>query len=787
MIRKVISVFLLLIILSGFTTPFVFAATNQTYRDAQCDLESQSLATGLGQFIVSNLLWGVAFMALDMTISGLETLTIFGVKVGGVAEPIDQAIDFIRNIWMQALIWGVVASFFNWFAGNLIEAAIELNFILTTENPLISYGGALVLQLANLGLVISIIFVGIATILRLQKDKFSADKLLFKLIIGIILINITIPIALFITNVGTRVTEVMYKASAPCPVNITRQFTAWQLKYRFSALLANQPKIPITPDKMSEVIEIQELQGPLPIQIYGEDASVAEERRMQEQKRKLEGQSSGFLRMLDWLINDFLSLLAGSAMSFVAALTFLAFGIFLIIRYVVLMLLIVFSPLIWLGFIFSDLKIEGIGNVWSGWWSQFLKWTFFGPVIVLFISFTSTYLYHSAGAERGSGFIVIAELIAVMLISAMGLYAAYKFSGAGGNFIMKAASGGLGLVANKAQGVLKKAQIGTQMRAEEERLKGNKGKARAFEILSKAQQATGTTFDLSKSSNLLEQVGIKPNIKAPNEKEIRKGILEKKAKELEYGKPKPGTGFGAGVGWQPTIAGVPITDEKWEGLKRGYVKDPKQALSFSEDDAKSLSKDGKKAFVSTIRELQKISASLNPKELSALRKHEKTFSPELSEAIMKDLKTPPSSISDAKNILQLSSDGASEIVRGGDNDIIKKGIETILALENELKTNPSFSLNKEELSKLKNIRKNFDEKITDYILDSLNPLVNPGSILDLSNKNLSQVAKDGTTMDKNKIEESLLEIAKYPTSPEQEADWNRIEAKISVHKHKNEW
>jgi len=805
MIRKVISVFLLLIILSGFATSFVSATTNETAREAQCAADSQNFSTGLGRFVTNNLLWAASFMTVDMALSMLETLTIFGWQIGGIVEPIEDAVGFIRNIWMEAIIWGVVASFLNWLAGNIIEAAIELNLALTVGNPLIDYGGAFILQIANLGLVISIVFIGIATILRLKEGAFSADKLLFKVIIGIILVNLTIPAALLITNVGTQITKVMYESSAPCPVNITHQFTAWGLKDRFLALLTNDSLSPTTPQEITGSIAQQELDsiagGPETdttvegTPITGEGMSRAQERRAEEQKRRMDTHARQFTGLLDWLIKDFLSLLAGSAMSLVAALTFLVLAIFLIIRYVVLMLLILFSPIIWLGFIFSDLKIGGFGNIWSAWWSQFLKWTFFGPIIVLFISFTSTYLYHSAGADRGGGFIIIAEFIAVIIISAMGLYAAYKFSNSAGGVIMKAASGGLGFIANKAQGVFKKAELGAKMRAEEEKLKGNKGKARAFEILSKAHQATGTGFSLKNYSRPLEQVGIKPTIKAPDEKEIRKDILEKKAKELKHGKPKAGIGFGAGVGWQPAIAGVPITDEK-KGYKAGYTEDPRQALSFSEDDVKGLSDNGKKAFITAIRELQKISSSLNPKELSVLRKHEKTFSPQISEAIMKDLIAPPALVSgvtmsadqlnEAKNILQLSNEGLSEITRNGANDTIEKGVQTILALENELKANPS-SFNKEELSKLKNIRKNFDEKITNYILDSLDPLANPESVLDLSNKNLSQISKDGTTMDKNKLEESLFELMKRPLNPDQESNWNRIDAKINVQKHKKEW
>ena len=799
MIRKAVSVFLLLIILSGSVAPFVSANTNQADRDAQCSADAQTFSTGLGGFVVDNLLWGAAFMGIDMLTSFLETLTIFGWKVGGAIEPLEQAIGFVRNIWMEALIWGVIASFFNWFAGSLIEAGIALNLTLSAGNPLIAYGGRIILQIVNLGLVLSIIFIGIATILRLQQNKFSADKLLIKLIIGIIFVNLTIPAAISIAGVGTIVTDVMYRSSAPCPTNITHQFTAWGLKARFATLLRGGEQAPATieePPNISQ--EFDDL-------LLGEDLSYAERRRLDRQRGRIAGQASAFTGILGGLTADFLALMAGSAMSFVAALTFLAFAIFLLIRFVVLMLLITFSPLIWFGFIFSDLKISSFGNLWSGWWSQFLKWTFFGPIIVLFLAFVSEYLYSITAnpiilpGTPGftQNFIQVAQLLAVLLISAIGLYAAFKFSGAAGNMVMQAASGGLGFVASKAQGVFKKAQIGADMRAKE--LKDtNPNKAKAFALLSRASQTAGTGFSLSKSSSLLGRVGIKPTIKAPNEKEIRKDILEKKSKELEFGKPKLGS---VGVGWQPTIAGVPMTDKKWEGLKVGYTKDPKQALSFSEDDAKNLSEDSKKAFVAAIRDVQKISSSLNSKELSALRKHEKTFASELAKETMKDVDTPttlafgramtPGDLKKAKNMLQLSQESMRDIVNNGTTDIIEKGVKTILALESELIASPT-SFSRAELSKLQAIRRNFDEKITDYILDNLDssstsPPDNLKTVLNLSNKNLSYISKSGTNSDKKKIDDALAHLTVHTTTPAEIAEWSRVDAKIGILRSKSEW
>lgn len=244
MIRKVISVFLLLIVFSSLVlaispaisdeiVPTTVASANNPNAEAQareqreraCREASDNSIEAILEFARIQLIWFGAFFIVDTAISFVE-----GIEwVGGIAQPADQIVNYLREIWMEALIWGTISSLFNWIAGSLIEVAIGLNQTLTGENPLISYGGRIILQLANFGLVISIIFIGIATILRLQEDKLSVDKLLFKLVIGIIFVNLTIPMALAITDIGTRITDVVYRSSSPCPVSVTHQFTAVNL------------------------------------------------------------------------------------------------------------------------------------------------------------------------------------------------------------------------------------------------------------------------------------------------------------------------------------------------------------------------------------------------------------------------------------------------------------------------------------------------------------------------------------------------------------------------------
>jgi len=148
-------------------------------------------------------------------------------------------------------------------------------------------------------------------------------------------------------------------------------------------------------------------------------------------------------------------------------------------------------------------------------------------------------------------------------------------------------------------------------------------------------------------------------------------------------------------------------------------------------------------------------------------------------------------LSKAKNMLQLSQESMRDIINNGTIETIEKGAKTILALESELMANPA-SFNRAELGKLQALRRNFDEKITDYILDNLDDpsTASPESlksILNLSNKNLSYISKSGTASDKDKIDKALAHLVTHATTSTEVDEWSRVDTKIGILKSKHEW
>ncbi|OGM89709.1 hypothetical protein A3J77_01795 [Candidatus Wolfebacteria bacterium RBG_13_41_7] len=84
--------------------------------------------------------------------------------------------------------------------------------------------------------------------------------------------------------------------------------------------------------------------------------------------------------MFSYLFKYIASLLFVIVFNFIIILTFFALFIMLLIRAIMLGLLLVIMPIVWLLWIFP-----GTSQYWNQWWSNFIRWTFFAPIVLFFI------------------------------------------------------------------------------------------------------------------------------------------------------------------------------------------------------------------------------------------------------------------------------------------------------------------------------------------------------------------------------------------------------------------
>lgn len=92
-------------------------------------------------------------------------------------------------------------------------------------------------------------------------------------------------------------------------------------------------------------------------------------------------------KLTDWEETTvvFAEVLFESLFVFLGSFSLLGFAVMYMIRYVALSFLIILFPFAWIGWVFPKLTAAGGGkNLWTSWWSQFIKWLIFGPLGMFF-------------------------------------------------------------------------------------------------------------------------------------------------------------------------------------------------------------------------------------------------------------------------------------------------------------------------------------------------------------------------------------------------------------------
>lgn len=244
-------------------------------------------------------------------------------------------------------IFKMVAYIFNWLFGLLfmlgawlVDVMMKLNSTVLdpSKNTIVGVGWPIARDIANLGLVIVMIIIAVATIVRYR--EYGAKKLLPKLIAAAIIVNFSLTIMAAFVNFSNVVTNFF-----------TRQGYADSGGSTMTSALADA----FGPQKF--LLDDQDPTPPDPEEEVG---------------------------ALTTLTTGALSSIAGLAFTCIftllAAFVFLAFAFLLLLRFLYLTFLAILSPLIWLFWVFPPLQSQ-----YTKWWDKFIKWTFFAPAASFFM------------------------------------------------------------------------------------------------------------------------------------------------------------------------------------------------------------------------------------------------------------------------------------------------------------------------------------------------------------------------------------------------------------------
>ncbi len=227
-------------------------------------------------------------------------------------------------------------------AGGLTNLSLSLNFDIL-NNPMISVGWGIARDLANLGFVLFIIIIAIATILRMQ--QYEAKSALGKLIAVALLVNFSLLFAGVFIDFSNMLTNYFIKSITPENVGIGG----------LGPSLAN-------------AFGIQNL-------LKVKDAT---------------GMSS-----LLALKGQYMVIAGGvfvAAFTFIGAFSLLTLAIMFLIRYIALSILLILVPLAFLFIILPDTR-----KIWTQWISEFMKWIIFAPTASFFL-YLAVYMTINYGA-----------------------------------------------------------------------------------------------------------------------------------------------------------------------------------------------------------------------------------------------------------------------------------------------------------------------------------------------------------------------------------------------------
>lgn len=239
-------------------------------------------------------------------------------------------------------IAGTIGGYLVQAAAFFTDFALKINFrILDADfNPFVSTGWSISRDLANLGFVLFIIIIAIATILRYQ--EYAAKSTLAKLIAVALLVNFSLMGAGVFVDFSNMLTNFFItKATGG---------TSWSASENWSFA--------------TKIAGVFNLGSTLKVKSADSGLSI---------KGLLEG---AFTAVVAWIASLFFVIIFTLLLAFVL----FALAIMFLIRYIALNVLLVLVPLACLFWVIPATK-----SLWEKWWSNFMRWILFAPAASFFL------------------------------------------------------------------------------------------------------------------------------------------------------------------------------------------------------------------------------------------------------------------------------------------------------------------------------------------------------------------------------------------------------------------
>lgn len=270
---------------------------------------------------------------------------------------------FSCSISGMAWLANAIIAFFITVAAWIVTFMLQFNSTLI-NSPAIKTGFEASLSIANLGFVLAVIVIAVATILR--KQSYGIKQLLWKVIVMAIVVNFGLLIAGTMISFSDGLTAYFIKASTPGGTASFSQFVT-NLTTAFHPQALTSPFAAQSEAGYMErvVLGLSWAGGP----------AVHEVTKIASKIYKASAASDP-----DIFVQTVLSSLFSVVFGILILIVFGTLGVTLAVRYAYLSILLVLLPLAWMCWVFPSFQ-----KYWSEWWEKFIRWVFFPPLVVFFL------------------------------------------------------------------------------------------------------------------------------------------------------------------------------------------------------------------------------------------------------------------------------------------------------------------------------------------------------------------------------------------------------------------
>ena len=256
--------------------------------------------------------------------------------IGKIAFTINFIIGYIAGIAFNLGGWAIN------FALTLNSTILNLSM-----NQFLASGWQVILGFADLALILGIIVIAFATILHIE--NYGMKQSLWRLIVVALLVNFSLVIAGVFMDVSGIITGYF--------VDRATDFGAYDMATTLASAFNIQQLLDAThasPDQAALLAGSPDTLNSSVFDTFG----------------------SAVLMAISSIFFTFV-------FTVISAIVLFAIFVMLMIRYVYLTLLLILSPLAMVAWVF-----QGTRSLWQKWWSKFLNWTFFAPIVTFFLYLT---------------------------------------------------------------------------------------------------------------------------------------------------------------------------------------------------------------------------------------------------------------------------------------------------------------------------------------------------------------------------------------------------------------